>query len=123
MNQLPTSPDKLIELAKGTPYEGIATDEQAAERMFLDTLKASDDPMLREIGSGVADGSMTWSTLATNSAYADLLEESLAKAREFDPGVVVEELGRERAKAEEEQRRAEGDDAEDVFQGVFRKPR
>jgi len=121
----PNSLDKLVELAKGTPYERIAGDERALERMFLDTLKASDDPMLREIGSGIADGSMTWNTVAIHSAYADTLDETLEKAREFDPGVVVDELGRERAHAEEEQRReresADEDDSEDVFRGVMRR--
>jgi hypothetical protein len=121
MTQFPASLDKLIELAKGTPYEQIAKDEQALERMFLDTLKASNDPMLREISSGIADGTMTWRTVATHSAYAEFVEESLAKAKEFDAGVLIEELGREREKAtKEEQRqrdRTERDDSEDLFRG------
>lgn len=127
MTQFPTSLDKLLELAKGTPYEHIAKDEQALERMFLDTLKASDDPMLREIGSGIADGTMTWHTVATHSAYAEFVEQSLAKAKEFDGGMLTEELSREREKATKEERRqresAERDDSEDLFRGGVLKRR
>ncbi|HEY0450404.1 hypothetical protein [Actinophytocola sp.] len=127
MTQFPTSLDKLIELAKGTPYEHLANDEKALERMFLETLKASDDPMLREIGGGIADGSMTWHTVATHSAYAEVVEESLEKAREFDGGALVGGLDQERAKVAEEQQRtrerAEVEDAEDSFQGVLRRRR
>lgn len=125
MTQFPSSLDKLIELAKGTPYEHVAKDEQALERMFLDTLKASGDPMRREIGSGIADGTMTWRTVATSSAYAEFVEQSLAEAREFDGSAVTEQLVREREKTAEEQRRAraraEVDDTEDVFTGVLKR--
>lgn len=118
MTQFPTSLARLIELAKGTPYEHIAKDERALERMFLETLRNSDDPMLREIGGGIAGGTMTWRTIATHSAYAEFVEQSLAKAKEFDGGMVIEELGREREKAaEEEQRQRERDDSEDLFRG------
>jgi hypothetical protein len=127
MTQFPTSLDKLLELAKGTPYEHIAKDEQALERMFLDTLKASNDPMLREVGSGIADGTMTWHTVATHSAYKEFVEQSLAKAKEFDGGILIEELGRERDKATTEERRqqerAERDDSENVFRGDVLKRR
>lgn len=127
MTQFPASLDKLLELAKGTPYEQIAKDEQALERMFLETLKASNDPMLREIGSGIADGTMTWHTVATHSAYTEFVEQSLAKAKEFDGGVLTEELGREREKTAAEERhqreRAERDDSEDLFRGGVLKRR
>jgi hypothetical protein len=125
MTQFPTSLDKLIELAKGTPYEHVAKDEQALERMFLETLKASDDPIRREIGSGIADGTMTWRTVATHSAYAEFVEQSLEKAKEFDGTLLAEELGRERDKAADEERRrrerAERADADDVFGGVLKR--
>lgn len=127
MPQFPTGLDKLIELAKGTPYEQIAKDEQALERMFLDTLKASDDPMLREIGSGIADGTMTWHTVATHSAYTEFVEQSLAKAKEFDGDALTEELGREREKSIKEEgrqrERTEQDDSEDLFRGGVLKRR
>jgi hypothetical protein len=127
MTQFPTSLHKLIELTKGTPYEQIAKDEQALERMFLETLKASDDPTVREIGSGIADGTMTWQTVATHSAYAEFVEQSLEKAREFDGGVLSEELGREQEKATKEEQRqresVERDDSENLFRGGVLKKR
>ena len=127
MTQFPTNLNKLVELAEGTPYEHLATDEQALERMFLDALKASNDPMLREIGSGIADRSMTWHTIATHSAYAEFVEESLQKAKEFDGGVLAEELGREQERAAEaerrEQERAEESDSKDLFGGGVLKKR
>lgn len=121
MTQFPNSLDKLVELAKGTPYEHIARDEQALERMFLETLKASDDPLCREIGSGIADGSMTWHTIATHSAYAEFVEQSLEQAREFDGSAVADELGRAHEKAAEEERRRQERDVEDVFGGVLKR--
>ena len=127
MTQFPTDLNKLIELAEGTPYEQIAKDEQALDRMFLETLKASDDPMVREIGNGIADGTMTWRTVATQSSYAEFVEQTLAKAREFDGGMLAEELGRERekaAKAEQQRReRVDRDDSEDLFHGGVLKKR
>lgn len=93
--------------------------------MFLDTLKASDDPMRREIGSGIADATMTWRTVATSFAYAEFVEQSLAQAREFDGSTLTEELTRERQKTADEERRgrarAEAADADDVFRGVLKR--
>ncbi|OLF15702.1 hypothetical protein [Actinophytocola xanthii] len=127
MPEFPTSLDKLLELTRGTPYEHLAKDEQALERLFLDTLRTSDDPMLREIGTGIGDGTMTWRTVATHSAYAGILEQNLEKAREFDGGALAAELTAERSRTDEKERqqreRTDTDDSEDLFRGGVLKRR
>ena len=41
-----------------------------------------DDPRVREIGSGIADGTLTWRTVATHSAYSeDVFRGSVLKKR------------------------------------------
>lgn len=125
MNQ-PANLTELLKLAKGTRYESVAGDEQEVERLFLDALKNSADPMTREIGSGIADGSMTWQDVATSSAYAEHLGEHVEAMRDFDPAAALGALAEEDASAEESEEdepaandEDDGDDDGDVFTGVM----
>ncbi|MCT2583718.1 hypothetical protein [Actinophytocola gossypii] len=57
-----------------------------------------------------------------NSAYAEVVSESLEKAREFDLGTLADELGQVQAAVERRQREHdEDDDAQDVFQGIAKR--
>lgn len=67
---LPPDLNALIDLARGTKFESVARDEKKLEELLLKEMQASEDPMTREIGSGIADGTMTWRTVASTSAYA-----------------------------------------------------
>jgi hypothetical protein len=80
----PANLDALLAMAKGTRWESVARDEKALERLLVEEMKKSSDPMTREIGSGLADGSMTWRSVATSSAYADHLEQGAEGMRDFD---------------------------------------
>jgi hypothetical protein len=80
----PANLDALLAMAKGTRWESVARDEKALERLLVEEMKKSTDPMTKEIGSGLADGSMTWRSVATSSAYAEFLEQGAEGMRDFD---------------------------------------
>lgn len=128
--RIPANLDELVNLAKGTKHESIARDPKQLEELLLKEMKKSDDPMTREIGSGLADGTMTWRTLATNSAYAEFLDSAQEAVRLFDYGAAFEEMAAEQARAEnppERRRRPAEEPADDpLFSGGLlkkRKPR
>ena len=111
-----------MKLAAGTELGALLRDESKLEKVVIDALKASADPMAREIGEGLASGTMSWSTIATTSAYADFLDRNLAALRQFDFNGLVGELEAAQVeaaqkKAEEQQRRSY-DDEDDVWQGL-----
>ncbi len=73
--------DDLVELAQRTKYADLVKDRRQLESLLLTQMKGSQDPMTREIGNGIAGGTMSWRTLATNSAYSEFLtraQESMA---------------------------------------------
>lgn len=112
----PASYEALVAMAKGTKYERIATDEAERDRLLFEAMRASDDPITREIGSGLADGSMTWHDVATSSAYAESVSQKLATLQDFDFGAIVTEMEQEKALAAQERDRAH-DDQDEVWQG------
>jgi hypothetical protein len=122
---IPSNPNELLELVKGTRYESVAGDERKLHKLFLDEMKSSSDPMTREIAVGIADGTMTWHNLAANSAYRDYLDRSMDAMQQFDFGAAFEDLAAERAATEqaaaEEARRREERADEPVSRGVLRK--
>jgi hypothetical protein len=42
-------------------------------------------PALRELGSGIADGTMTWHTVATHSTHAEFVEQSRRRRARHRP--------------------------------------
>lgn len=96
----PRDLNELRALAKGTKYESIAGDRQKLEELLIQEIKGSKDPVLREIGSGLADGSMTWRTVVTSSAYADYLSRGMDKLTEVDLNEVFEAARAEQAAQE-----------------------
>jgi hypothetical protein len=124
MNErIPVSLNELIKLARGTEFESAARDEKKLEELLLKEMRASDDPMTREIGSGIADGSMTWHTVATNSAYSDYVDSSVEAMRRFDFKETFETLAAKQAEAEQkaEQTRQRDDDDEPFSRGVLKR--
>lgn len=125
MNETPVhivqSQDQFVQLADGTQYEEWLRDEHKMRRRLFDAMKASDDPMTREVGNGLADGSLTFRALATSSAYSDFLAANLAALRELDVAGMTEQLVQERDVADAQRRektlQQEHDDEEDVWQG------
>jgi hypothetical protein len=126
MNELPSrfpaSKSEFVKLVEGTEYGEILRDESRLEKIVVDVLKASDDPMAREIGEGLAGGTMSWRTIATTSAYADFLKGGLTALQQFDFNGLAEDLAA--AEAEAERPDADGrdrrgdDDGEDLWQGL-----
>jgi hypothetical protein len=116
-----------MKLVEGTELEELLRDESKLETIIVDALKASDDPMAKEIGEGLAGGTMSWRTIATTSAYADFVDRGLTSLRQFDftrlagdLEAAQEEAAREKAEARE----GGGDDhAADLWQGLRRKKR
>ncbi|MDQ3401806.1 MAG: hypothetical protein M3548_00205 [Actinomycetota bacterium] len=84
MTTFPNNLTALVDLATGIRWEQVAGDEAKLEELLVREMAASADPMTREIGSGLADGSMNWHTIATSSGYADYLNHSLDALRGFD---------------------------------------
>jgi hypothetical protein len=121
----PANLRELIELAKGTRYESVAGDERKLEQLFLEELKRSPEPLTREIASGIADGSMTWRTVATSSAYAEYIGQSVAAMREFDLAGALGALAEQDEPAEKsaERPRREVSDEDDLFTGDLLKKR
>jgi hypothetical protein len=119
--RFPTSYEKLVALADGTKYEHVANDRAKLERLLIEAMRTSTDPMTREIGSGLADGSLTWRTVGTSSAYADYVQRSLDAMQTFDFGAVVSDMEQEKAEAERSARRQDEDeDPDELWQGFNR---
>jgi hypothetical protein len=78
-------------------------------------MRSSDDPMTREIGSGIADGSMTWHTVATSSAYSAYVDGSVEAMRRFDFKETFEALAAEQAEAEQKAEQAKQRDEDEPF--------
>ncbi|GAA4429957.1 hypothetical protein GCM10023148_34550 [Actinokineospora soli] len=74
----------LVDLARGTPWERVVADEAALEQVLVKEMAASADPLTKEIGAGLADGSMTWRTVASTSAYAEFVGRGLDALRSYD---------------------------------------
>jgi hypothetical protein len=122
---IPANLDALINLAKGTRFESVARDEKKLEELLLKEMQASDDPMTREIGSGIADGTMTWRTVASTSAYADYIDRGVEVMRRFDFGAEIDALAAEQAASERtaEQAKQEQDEDEPFSRGVLKRRR
>ena len=120
----PASYEKLVELASGTKYEQVANDPVNLERQLVEAMRTSADPMTREIGSGLADGSLTWRAVGTSSAYAEYVQRSLDAMRTFNFAAVVNEMDQEKAEAEQERERTarreqdEYHDPDSLWQGL-----
>lgn len=121
-DRFPADYEQLAALADGTKYEQVAKDPAMLERMFVEAMRTSTDPMTREIGSGLADGSLSWRTVGTSSAYAEYLARSLDAMQTFDFGAIVAEMEQEKAEAELTARREqdEHDDPDELWQGFNR---
>lgn len=121
---IPANLDELLKLAKGTRFESAAADDRKLEELLLDEMQASDDPMTREIGAGIAGGTMTWRSVATDAAYADYFEQSVTAMRQFDFGAEFDAMASERdANERRVAEAAERDDAEPVSRGVLKRRR
>jgi hypothetical protein len=119
--QFPASRDRFLELVEGTEHAEILRDEATLEKIIIDALKASDDPVTREIGEGRADGTLTWRTIATTSAYSGFLENGLTALREFDFNGFAEDLAATKVEAAQPDAGTPGrrhDDGEDLWQGL-----
>lgn len=105
----------LVELAKGTSLEHAAGDEDKLERLLLREMAASDDPIAKEIGSGLSDGTMSWRMLATGGVYADFVNQGLAALREFDFDQAAQVLAEEKAESQRvDAARRESDERDDL---------
>lgn len=110
----------LIALADGTRFAELARDEAKLRAYFLGQMRASADPMTREIGEGISAGTMTWHTVATHSAYAEYVQHSVEAMRQFDFGVAIDELAGERAANERTAQRQQDEEDEPFEREVLR---
>ncbi|HEV8556962.1 MAG TPA: hypothetical protein VGR06_11270 [Actinophytocola sp.] len=119
--QFPASRAEFLKLVEGTEYAEILRDEAKLEKIMIDALKASDDPVTREIGEGLVDGTLTWRTIARTSAYSGFLEHGLTALWEFDFNGLAEDLAATKAQAAQPDAGTPGrrhDDGEDLWQGL-----
>ncbi|GAB3449177.1 hypothetical protein [Actinophytocola sediminis] len=114
-DHIPANLNALIQLAKGTKFESVAGDEQKLEELLLKEMQASDDPMTREIGSGIADGTMSWRTVGSTGAYSDYLQRGVQAMRDFDFGATFDALAAERAANERAAEKARPQDEDEPF--------
>lgn len=122
--QIPANLNAMINLAKGTKFESVARDEKKLEELLLKEMQASSDPITREIGSGIADGTMTWRTVASTRAYADYIDRGVEAMRRFDFGAAFDALAAEQAanerEAEQAKQQRDQDDDEPFSRGVLK---
>ena len=124
--RFPASKDEFLKLVGGSEYAEVLRHESKLEKLIIDVMKSSGDPVTREIGEGLADGTMSWRTIATTSAYSGFLDHGLTALQQFDFNGLAEEL--EAAKLEAAQpntgdRDRRDDDGEDLWQGLRGKRR
>lgn len=91
----PANFDQLRELAQGTQLESYVSDEKELEALLLKEMQASPDPVTREIGAGIAGGSMTWRTVVSSGVYTDYIERGMAAMRDLDFGATFGALAEE----------------------------
>lgn len=124
-DHLPASLAALIGLAEGTKFEAVARDEKKLEELLLKEMRASDDPITREIGSGISDGTMTWRTVASTSAYSEYINRSVEAVQRFDFGAAFDALAAEREAneraAEQAKEQKERDEDEPFSRGVLKR--
>ncbi|OLF15341.1 SRPBCC family protein [Actinophytocola xanthii] len=123
---VPADRSEFLRLVEGSAHADTLRDETTLRKMLFATMKDSDDPLVREIGEGLASGRMSWTTVATTSAYADFIDRSLAAVRQFDVGGLVEDLEAtkpEPVRPSGENKSRRDDDGEDLWQGLRRKRR
>jgi hypothetical protein len=82
-------------------------------------MRTSADPLTKEIGSGLADGSLTWRTIGTSSAYSDYVQHNLDAMQTFDFGAVVDEMEQDKAEAAQVARQQD-EDPDELWQGFNR---
>ena len=90
--RLPSTPEEFLAWLQGTPYEELFRDEARLDAMMADLLRSSRDPLAREVGQGLVDGSLTTREVGGGSAYADFVDRGLAAARGLDLRAALAEL-------------------------------
>ena len=118
----PASRTAFLKMIEESPHADLLRDEQRLRKCVVDAMKTSDDPLTREIGEGLAGGTMSWHTVATTSAYSDFVDRSLAALQQFDFNTLVEDLEVAQPTADDHDRRPD-DDGEDLWQGLGGKRR
>ena len=101
----PHTTEELLAAVRGTPYDALLRDEATFDAVMFDLLKQSRDPVAREVGEGLADGSLSVRQLGDSDVYADFVRRGLDSAATLDPGSVLDELAEEREAAEAAERR------------------
>lgn len=112
--------DELRELVKGTRFESVADDEGKLKALLLKEMQASDDPVTREIGTGIAGGSMTWRTVVSSGVYGEYLERGMAAMRDLDFDATFASVPPEEAP---QPRRTERDEDEPFTRNVLKRRR
>lgn len=121
MNQtsdgFPAERSEFLKLVDGTEHAEVLRDESKLERIVIEAMTTSDDPIAREIGEGLMGGTMTWLTIATTPAYSVFLDRGLTALQQFDFTKLADELEAARPNADDQARRRD-DDGEDLWQGL-----
>jgi hypothetical protein len=115
----PKSRAEFLAALRGTQYEELFRDESKLDATFADLLKRSADPLAREIGSGLADGTLTKEQVGGSGVYAEFVSGGLGALRQLDYGEVFDSVAEEQEQAREEAATEEDEDR-DVWQGLRR---
>lgn len=97
--------DRLRELKRGldaSPLGALLRDEQRMQQIIGDQMQSAQDPIVREMGRGLADGSATWSDLANTPAYQEKIREGLSALENFDTEAAMTETEAYLASLEDE---------------------
>lgn len=81
---IPQSSQEIEDLVTGTEYEELFRDPQRMRSFLIEQLRANEDPMAREIGEGLADGTLTDEQLTASRAYADHLSQKMRELCDVD---------------------------------------
>jgi hypothetical protein len=111
MNGEPTARDRLAHIfdtLDQTSYRLLLHDDQHRRHLLAKLMADSNDPMLREMGQQLRDGSATLSQLLSVPAYWETLERGCDRLADIDLDNLAEQVDelhqKERAEAERGQK-------------------
>lgn len=96
----PRNPQEFLAMVRGTPYEALFRDEAKLDAMMFDLMKQSRDPLAREVGAALSDGSLTVRQLADSDVYSEVVRGGLEAAAGLDPRGALEAVVAEREAAQ-----------------------
>ncbi|MDV6014423.1 hypothetical protein [Haloechinothrix sp. LS1_15] len=116
--------EQLMAKIEQGPLGPLLRDEAAMERTICDLMARSEDATVREMGTQLRDGTVTWGQLGEVAAYRDALEDGARRASQIDLAELSEQLDQvndqHQQPPETEPPEDDADDPDQLWQGFGR---